>query len=499
MLQLYSKNRELSSIIQDTRYIDNNIINGRSIHGMGYIYDKNIGDVHLPFVFNDINVIHRTIGVGYSENTINQTHLDALINNINSAYENCDEDKVMVIKVYAHLNIHDEITNAIMNTELISTVPDTIQALYNKCMQQMKDRENITSDVVIKAFQFKGKQGIITLCNIDDMNQASQDFLTLGLIPVMFKNLAARFDEKEIEFFKVLVNRSQVKRISNVKPTEAFDAMLELDKYLDRLIEIRTRNACKQLVEQRLREAQDRLYRCERDAENLLRQYEDTLTAWRTASQACDQIESKTDELLEEVTSALKIEGIKAVHFNGNKIYVTFATPVKFYNTDEVECVINNKSGWITRFLTDVFLDQKYTMTIYSRFGFSFNDSVNFSPPGTVDLDELLRFKAMYNPHTYFYNCLGDYQAQLVKAHANKDILVFMNLALASTRSINFRDGAVINRWCSVLENDQEYRRWDGTSVLDAKCLTDENGNEYSIRELYISPRPIADVEVEDL
>lgn len=497
MLQLRVNNRELSQILQNTRYLDN--LAHRNIRGFGYVYEKLVGDVHLPFVFNDINVIHNTYGINMLEPGVaDKTDIDVLVNNINNLYENCNEDKVMVIKVYANLDLYPEIIDALTATDLIQSVPDTIQALYNKCMQQMKDRESITSEVIIKAYQFRGKQGIITLCNIDDHNQASQDFLTLGLIPVLFKNLATRFDEVETNFFKVLVARSQVKRISNVKPTEAFNKLQDLDKYIDRLIDIRTRNACQQIVENRLREARLRVEQCERQANSILRDYETILTTWRNAQIACNDVESKVDTMLDEVTQSLKIEGIKTVSFSNNKIYVTFVTPVKFYDVDEVECVVRNRDGWIKQFLQDVFIDQIYKLNIYTKIGFSFNDDTQFSPPSQADLDDLIRYNAMYNPHTHFFNCLGDYHAQLVKAHSDKDIMLFMNLALASTRSINFRDGAVINRWCNDLQSGG-YTRWDGTNVLDAKCLIDENDEKHSIREIYLQPRVARDVDVEDL
>lgn len=497
MLQLTARNREFSQILNNTRYIDR--MNNRNVRGVGYIYEKNIGDIHLPFVFNNIDVMHRTFGVNMiDQGTPDRTDLDSLAANITGLYENCNEDKVMVLKVYANLDIYDQVVESILGTDLVQRVPDTIQALYNKCMQQMKDRENIGSDIVIKAFQFRGKQGIITLCNMDDYHQASPDFLTLGLIPVLFKDLAERFEDAEIDFFKTLVNRSQVKRISNVKPTEAFATMETLDKYMTRLIDIRTRNACQSIVNERLREARNRVEQCERQANNTLRDYESILTTWRNAQTILDNVENRVEEMLDEVTQALKIEGIKTVSFSGNRVFVTFVTPVKFYDVDEVECVINNKSGWIARFLQEVFVEQKYKLNICSTIGFSFNDDTQFTPPTNMDLDLLIRHDSMFNPHTHFYNCLGDYHAQLTKAHANKDILVFMNLALASVRSINFRDGTVINRWCNTLE-DGGYTRWDGLNILDSKCLIDENEEKHSIREIYLQPRVARDVEVEDL
>ena len=59
----------------------------------------------------------------------------------------------------------------------------------------------------------------------------------------------------------------------------------------------------------------------------------------------------------------------------------------------------------------------------------------------------------MFNPHIHYYSCLGDYLPQIIEAHAKKDLVLFNNLAIASTRSINFRDGAVMNRWLDTLLN----------------------------------------------
>ena len=92
----------------------------------------------------------------------------------------------------------------------------------------------------------------------------------------------------------------------------------------------------------------------------------------------------------------------------------------------------------------------------------------------------------MFNPHIQYYSCLGDYLPQIIEAHAKKDLVLFNNLAIASTRSINFRDGAVMNRWLDTLSNNH-MENYNSIDLYDIKCLEDEDHNLHSIRELYMS------------
>jgi hypothetical protein len=115
-----------------------------------------------------------------------------------------------------------------------------------------------------------------------------------------------------------------------------------------------------------------------------------------------------------------------------------------------------------------------------------------FRSPGEVPIEILESYKALYNPHTYFFSCLGDYKPQLINAQAQQDLLMFNNIALASVKSINFRDGAVMNRWCNTLRSYVETSGWMQQKVLNIKCLEDEEGNFHSINDIYFS-------EVEEL
>ena len=103
-------------------------------------------------------------------------------------------------------------------------VSDTIQSLYTKCLTQITAREEdrYTDLDNLKLCMYKSKVGnhIVSIQNFSDYVQASDIFLTIGLLPIFFPDFKETLNEEELEYFKGLVTRSQIKRISNVTVTE---------------------------------------------------------------------------------------------------------------------------------------------------------------------------------------------------------------------------------------------------------------------------------------
>ena len=48
----------------------------------------------------------------------------------------------------------------------------------------------------------RGKNIVVLVSNYSDDEQASDYFLTIGLIPILFPNLKEKFSEEEMEYFK---------------------------------------------------------------------------------------------------------------------------------------------------------------------------------------------------------------------------------------------------------------------------------------------------------
>jgi hypothetical protein len=62
-----------------------------------------------------------------------------------------------------------------------------------------------------------------------------------------------------------------------------------------------------------------------------------------------------------------------------------------------------------------------------------------------------------FNPHHFFFNCLGQFEVTLDKAVKENNYTVLGDLLATSTRSINLADTAVLNRFESYLNNNPQY------------------------------------------
>lgn len=487
MLALRTNNYEFDNLIS-TEYmqIDRNFpVGANQIGTVGWIRSKHLEGAFAPLAFNEIGILNKTYGINNQEQLI--LARDTLINEFNIL----SDTRAAYIRIYTN-NI-ENVLSVLDTTDLFRETPTGVQELYNKCMDQVRLREDVGRELNTVIRLTKSKHMAVLVTNYSDDNQASDAFLTLGLTPIIFPDWKDKFSLEEIEYFKVLVNRSQVKRIANQKAMEAYKAVTSSRKYKDLVMRMRLHSTVNNLVELQIREARNTITSAENQAEQYLEKYTEYKTKFYQAQDTLANLEQKREDTTQEILDALRIEGIVATEVVGSTdLDMTFVDYVKFYNVDEVECVCNglDEDQWLYKFFFEVFVEQKYKLRILNRFYFSFRNNVDFRTPGQMDTGLLNRYNATYNPHTHFYNCLGDYKPQLANAQAKKDLLMFNNLALASTRSINFRDGAVINRWKETLLHDADryYQNYSSRQVLDSKCLEDENGNSYSIYELYINP-----------
>lgn len=490
MLSLRANRYEYDlAISTEYRRFDYHIAGATRVNQVGYIRSKQVDAALMPLAFNEIGIWSTTI----CGNTL--TEITPHIQAFKNEYESISNDRFGILRIYTPQV--DEVYNS-LDPDLFSTPISAIQDLYNKCMEQVRLREAIGRTLTTKVKLVKGKRIVVLISDYSDDTQASDLFLTFGLFPVFNQDIKDRFNAEELEYFKVLVNRSQVKRISNVKATEAFNAAINTNKYADLLRDIQMNQAIESIVSNNINAARRTVNEAENNAERLLRDYQELKQQFYKATIELQKLTENKEAAIEEIKSALKLDGIQRVDIDGNTLAITFVTPVSFFNVDEVECVVNRmRDDWVKQLFTDVFLEQKYKLNIYSRFLYQLGrrDS-RFIPPSSVPVEYLIQNNAMYNPHTHFFQCLGDYRPQLIDAEAKQDLLLFNNIALASTRSINFRDGTVINRWIEDLRAMQNSSNWTRQQLLDTKMLIDETGEMHSIKELYL--QPVRDIEVQE-
>ena len=484
MLQL-RKSYEFDNVLsRDYKIFDSNFAGTSSIPQLPYIRYKNVESALAPIAFNEIGIFQKSYGLREG-----LYYIDELKAGLEDDYENCSVNKLGIIRVYAEPAAVDEVFNA-LDGDLYVTPATPIPELYNKCMEQVKARQDLTIDVKTRIKLMKGKNIVILISDYSDADQASDYFLTIGLVPVLFPNLKEKFNNEELEYFKTLVNRSQVKRISNVRASETFIAMCETQKYKDLMFTVQLQSTITNLVSSRVRRARERVIQLSTEAETILNRYEETLKRYYEANKIADSIETTTESLTEEIKQAINIEGIDGIRAQGNTLIERIKVPVSFFNEDEVECVLKNYAEGtpINKFLNAVFINQEYKLNILSEYYFNFDDDSSFQKPGQVDYGLLDQHNAWFNPHTYFYQCLGAYERDLRKCFVEKDLLMFNNLAIASTKSINFRDGAVMSRWLSHIQNaiDHNVASWN-VDLLAIKCFEAPDKTLHSFRELFMS------------
>ena len=324
MLVLQTNNFAYDNLLpRSYRQIDSNISVGRSQFPSGYVYGSNIGSALLPLLFNDIP--YRTTTLVKSQG-IEDT---LILNTLDNLYDSLDDKELLYVRVYADKTSVGVLHNLIDKDRFVSP-SDTVKSLYNKCLDQTLAREGITSENTIQIVKSRTKHMIITFTSYKDRAQESDFYLTLGLIPILFEDYKQKFNETEIEFFKVLVNRSQVKRIANVKATEAFNNLLSGEKYLKRFNKIKTEAVIIQLVNNRISEAENKVTDSIRHAEHCLNEYHTYKKRYFEAQDFLNTVRNNKDEYVNELTDALNMDNIVKVDISRGVLEIYFRTYADF-------------------------------------------------------------------------------------------------------------------------------------------------------------------------
>ena len=486
------RNYDFDNVLaREYKIFDTNFIGVKNIQNIRFLSYKNVESALAPLAFNEIGIYQKSYGVDCDNYTI-----ETLNEALEQDYENCSNNRVGIIRIYVSNENFDTVYNS-LSSDLFVNPTTPIPELYNKCMDQVTNRESLNFFAKTQIKLMRGKNIVVLVSNFNDDDQASDYFLTIGLIPILFPNLKEKFNEEEMEYFKILVNRSQVKRISNVKPTEAFNKMCASKKYEDLIMSVRLQSTITNVVQNRLRQARDKVIALSDEAESTLKHYDQVYRDYLQANKTLKNLESTTNEVEEEIKNAIKLENIVKVACQGNALVEYIKAPLTFFEADECECVMKsyNEDSPIWKFLNETFIEQKYKLNILNKFYFDYSQNAAFNKPSSMNYDDLANYNCWYNPHTHFYNCLGDYEPQLRKFHNEKDLLMYNSVAIASTKSINFRDGAVtrrwledITRWISAGPNYTFY----GIPFIEIKAFEDEEGNLHSFKELFMdTPEPV--------
>lgn len=481
MLTLYSyAHPHLSSLLtRDAQYVDRNVYNGVSSFRNTRIYNINISQALLPLPVNDIGIEQLSIVEGSTGDVDINGVLNQIANSLSprtlSIVKIYTED---VDRMYEHLD-----------SELFMEPPTGVNDLYMKAMEQFGAREGIMVTPKGKVKLSRINHMIVVMVDAYDYNQASDVFLTIGLIPVFFKDFAEKFNEEELEYFKTLVRRSQVKRISNVNPTNMFNAVIRTEKYTKVGEDILWNVTLDSIIANRLDNARRNVQSAGNSAQQALDNYARYKSEYFRAQDLLNNLEGTKEDMRTEYKAALKLEGVLKADTSGDIIQMLYCTPMDFYNEEEAEIVLNNKDANEVgvMLLKDIYLKNKYKMYVLTTANFNLErlDSYRHASVPSAALSK--QYNALFNPHIQFYQCFGDYKPEIIAAHSRGDLLMYNTLMVASTRSLNFRDGTVINKFINMLnqiwyERDSDYT---ATYYADTKFLETEDGERINMREWY--------------
>ena len=292
MLQLRMNNYTMDLLISNEyRMFDRNVCGPYGVPGVGYIRSKVIDSAMAPIALNGIGILQKT----YAHNIDSENYtIEDIKNDLNIVYDNLSNTRLAILRIYTP-NV-EQVTEQ-LSTDLYMNPPTAVQELYNKCIDQARLRNNISDELHIKVKLMKGKHAIVIVTDFIDNEQASDMFLTIGLTPILFPDWKEKFNEYELDYFNVLVQRSQVKRISNVKANEAFRIMCADDKYITQYRELQIKNTIEGVINNRVQSARNLLNECERGAEQALENYNSYKTRYYTALDTLNNIEKTREEL----------------------------------------------------------------------------------------------------------------------------------------------------------------------------------------------------------
>lgn len=379
-----------------------------------------------------------------------------------------------------------DIDSAVDAMTFLSNPIPGVQDVYGKCAEQVSAREGANG--VRYIIKVKGNH-VVVFSNYEDVTQASDIFLTIGILPVLFPAIKDKFSPEEIEYCKELVHRSQLKRIVNITVSTLFNRLTNTRKYNDISSELILTSTVARIVESKVSTARQTVDSSNRDMEASLEHYQNARVRYLRASKLLTDLEGSKQDLKDELRLALKLDTIKNVNVQGENLEIIFAAPVRFFDTDEAECAIRRlEDGFVKQFITDVFIDCKYKLHVSAIFRYTLSENTNWQGIRQMGTEEQEMVGGFANPHIQYYSCVGDYRVGLVKAQCDKDLLTYNSIASASTASINFKDGTVMNRWFEQLQYiHQNWQRSYTESVLykNLQCLEDEEGNRYSMYDIY--------------
>ncbi len=144
-------------------------------------------------------------------------------------------------------------------------------------------------------------------------------------------------------------------------------------------------------------------------------------------------------------------------HVDRNNMYFAVRDYLSYFDEDAAQNYIDRDSGYfyqncgstftkegMRKLLTAIFIDQTLRIRFCAAYSFDLTGSVRAESGHTFG-PEFDGYKP--NPHIQEYSCMGNYIKPINEALARRDYITALEQCIASAKSLNFHDGAVMSNF----------------------------------------------------
>ena len=152
------------------------------------------------------------------------------------------------------------------------------------------------------------------------------------------------------------------------------------------------------------------------------------------------------------------------LHFEGNYLYLSLLSPLRHFDPDAVETLINsprtnffNRTEDVKRAFHKLLVEQEHKIYLQAQYRWSLEQQRCTAPDF---LNTLMAPQGIPNTHLYNYHCLGDNEDAINDALRNGQFEAALEQCVLSTGSLNFYDSPVAERFSlGLTEMRTDYNR----------------------------------------
>lgn len=451
------------------------------------IYSIRIGDALAPVIVN---------GFKYKTETLHGGNPDIERELRNYKTKTRKPNTISYVRAFIDTQQFEHFENILVEqgAKRFINLPRRGDLSYVKKVCQDTNERNTTTDFKFSLAYDADNLIVYELITQQDLEQASDVFLTIGLLPIFFPTLKEKLDELELIYFKELVRRSQLKRINNADITAKFKDMIESKKYKESIEDVRLKRLLEHMVEFRKTTFETKLTELDYKIRDILYSYDRLLNEKEEVNKNLAYVNTYYEDAKESLTEVLNIKSV--VHIEpkaSSSMALVIKTPIEHYNPEEAEVILNGfyeqaeLNSRLYELLRDIFVHQKYKLNVMFKFIMHATER-DWQSHESLSLESYKEYEAFNNPHLQNYRCYGSYAVPLRQAHISMQHAIYATVATACLSNINFADAPVIRRFINDLKNND----WQ-----QIKAIEDKEGNTWSIKELLDGHNEI-EIEVVD-